>query len=417
MLNIKQVYLKIFDSFPVLIAFLIPFGYEFNTLIILCGVSFFFLPDVKARLDTVLANKWTYAFFSYFFLHLIACFFSGNKKEGLTILSNSVCWIVFPLIIFDKKTDAATFKKILFAFVIGCFSVGVLCILRALLSWLFFGSNEFYYSKFSFFTHPSYLAMYFVFSQLIVMLYYKDWFGHTQKTKREVIILSIVFVVCIFLFASKIGIFSAILLLPGTLFVKAFQNHGSFKLILKILTGVLLTIIVTYNIFGRPFQRINSAIRVATHPENIDKTANESTAVRILIWRISTKIIEENIFLGTTPGDSNDALFESYEHNGLTGALKNRLNAHNQFLQTFIGTGLPGFALILFLTLFVMTYALIKRLYMLALFETLMIMNFMVESMLVRTAGIYFFVFFLCLLLNFSPRETRNNVATEESVV
>jgi O-antigen ligase len=420
MLNIKQVYLKVFDSFPVLFTFLIPFGYEFNTLIILWGVSFFLLPRLEERIDRVLANKWSYAFFTYFLINLVACFFSDNKKEGLVVLANSACWIVFPLILFEKKIDPASYKKILFAFVIGCFSVGLLCILRALLNWLFLGTNEFYYSKFSFFTHPSYLSMYFIFSQLIVMLYYRDWFGHSIKTSREIIILSSVLILCIFLFASKIGLLSAIVLLPGTLIVKTFQRHRSFKLILKISGSLLLSVLLVYFLFTlqkhpntHPLQRINSALSVASHPELIKKDTTETTAVRILVWQVASKIIEKNLLLGTTPGDANDALLESYKINGLKGALKNKLNAHNQFLQIFIGAGLPGFILLLFLTVFILTYALVKKLYMLALFESLAIMNFMVESMLVRTAGIYFFVFFLCLLLNFSPRESEDKTNTE----
>jgi O-antigen ligase len=408
MLKIKQVYFNVFHSFPVLISFLIPFGYEFNTLIILYGITFFMHPEASPRFSQVMHNKWTYAFFSFFLLNLIACFFSANKKEALVILANSACWIVFPLVLFGKKTDHEAFKKIIFAFVIGCFSVGLFCIIRASVSWMVFGTNEFYYSKFSFFTHPGYLAMYFVFALLIVVLYYKDWFGHTAKIKREIIILSAILITCIFILASKMGILSAVLLLTGTLTMKAFQKYRSFKLILKILAGTLAVTTVLYLIFVPAFKRIDSALKVITHPQNIEKTAHESTAVRILIWRISTEIIEQNLFLGTTPGDANDLLLESYRKNGLSGALKYKLNAHNQFLQTFIGMGLPGFILLLFLTVFLTTYGLVKRLYLLALFEILVILNFMVESMLVRPAGIYFFVFFLCLLLNYEPRHQKN---------
>ena len=79
-------------------------------------------------------------------------------------------------------------------------------------------------------------------------------------------------------------------------------------------------------------------------------------------------------------------------------SLRKKLNAHNQFLQTFIGTGLLGFALLLMMTVGGLIYGFVKRNYILILFSVLMIFNFLVESMLQAQAGFVFFVFFFCLL-------------------
>ena len=133
----------------------------------------------------------------------------------------------------------------------------------------------------------------------------------------------------------------------------------------------------------------------------IDKSDVESTAVRILIWEESMKIIKENFLFGTTPGDLTDKLNEAYQKNGLTGAYANSLNAHNQFLQTFIGTGIIGFILLLLMTVYALVYAIIRKYYLLALFSLLVICNFMVESMLQVHAGFIFFVFFFCLLIRY----------------
>ena len=105
---------------------------------------------------------------------------------------------------------------------------------------------------------------------------------------------------------------------------------------------------------------------------------------------------------GVTPGNTTDALFEAYKNEGLTGALSKKLNAHNQFLQTFIGTGIIGFMLLLILTLGTGIWAMIKKNYLALLFSILIILNFLVESMLQAQAGFIFFLFFSCLLLNSS---------------
>jgi O-antigen ligase len=152
----------------------------------------------------------------------------------------------------------------------------------------------------------------------------------------------------------------------------------------------------------QPFERIKEAFKVTASAEKIDKTDAESTAVRILIWKESVKLITSNFWFGVTPGDSHDKLIEAYEREGLTGALIKKLNAHNQFLQTFIGTGLLGFILLLLMTIGSLIYGLFKKNYILSLFSILMILNFLVESMLQAQAGFIFFVFFFCILTQYN---------------
>ena len=157
---------------------------------------------------------------------------------------------------------------------------------------------------------------------------------------------------------------------------------------------------MAFKFFPTPFQRFKTAFQVTTSSQTINKNDSESTAVRILIWKESIQIINNHFWLGTSSADVNHYLLNSYEANGLTGALAKKLNSHNQFLQTFIGTGIIGFLLLLMMTLYCVVYSFIKKNYILALFGILISLNFMVESMLQTQAGFTFFTFFLCLLLN-----------------
>jgi len=189
------------------------------------------------------------------------------------------------------------------------------------------------------------------------------------------------------------------------LFIKGYK-----KTILGLFLALLLGITLTYKLLPTPFHRFKTAISVTISAEKIDKTDAESTAVRILIWKESFKIIKQHIWLGTSPADANQNLYNAYEENGLTGALAKRLNAHNQFLQTFIGTGIIGFLLLLLITLFLIVYSFIKKNYILMLFSILIFLNFTVESMLQAQAGFTFFVFFLCILLKYDLKEISKNL-------
>ena len=81
--------------------------------------------------------------------------------------------------------------------------------------------------------------------------------------------------------------------------------------------------------------------------KGLDKTSVESTTVRVLIWNEASQIIKQNLWVGVAPGDANDALYEGYNQNGLTGAYAKKLNAHSQYFQTTVGLGLIGLASLL----------------------------------------------------------------------
>ena len=173
-------------------------------------------------------------------------------------------------------------------------------------------------------------------------------------------------------------------------------------MIMIFLIGIVVLTGISYKLFPRPFERLKVAFTVTSSSETIDLTAVESTAVRILIWKQSIEIIKNNLIFGTTPGDANDALLQAYQKNGLTGAIQKRLNAHNQFLQTFIGTGIIGFIILLITTVGSMLYGFFRKNYLLVLFSILIIFNFLVESMLQAQAGFMFFTFFICILTQYN---------------
>jgi hypothetical protein len=102
------------------------------------------------------------------------------------------------------------------------------------------------------------------------------------------------------------------------------------------------------------------------------------------------------LFAGVGVGDANDALYDAYQENGLTGAYEHKFNAHNQYLQTFIGLGLVGFLSLLSLTLLPLVRTALRKEFLPFIFFLLIVLNFFVESMLQTAAGVLFFGFFYC---------------------
>lgn len=385
---------------PLLIAFLLPFGINYSVFIIIWAVSFFVFDNVKSKFNSVFNNKWFLVLITFFLIHVLGYFFSSNKHEALTAIEIKLSFLAFPILFYTSAFNELQVKKILISFVSGCFIASLLNVFRAIYLYLFNDLNAFFYTEFSYFMHPSYYAMYLIFAQLIILFFYNKWLSHLSNLYFKIGFISSLFLITIFLCSSKMGLITALLLLPTSFFVILY-NKGYKKIIIGLVAAFFVAFFSAYKIFPTPFERMKYALKVSSHTKNIDKTDGESTAVRILIWKESIQIIKNNLLFGTSPGDANDFLVESYKHDGLTGALRKNLNAHNQFLQTFIGTGIFGFILLFIFTFGAGIYGFVYKNYILLLFSILIIFNFLVESMLQAQAGFIFFVFFFCLLTRY----------------
>lgn len=402
--KLKNTYLKFGYNLPLLIAFFLPFGINYAIIILVWTFCFFSFDNVKIGFKTIFQNKWSFILLGFFLLHIAGFFYSENKSEAISAIEIKLCFLAFPILIFASQFNTENIKKIFISFVTGCILTSVLCIFKAFFLLIFENTNAFFYSDFAFFIHPSYMAMYLVLSQLIVILFYPKWLSHLSHVNLKIGFISMIFLVTIFLCSSKMGLITSVILLPSTFCFILYQN-GYYKIILGLILTLILGIFIAFKAFPAPFERFKTAFNVTSSIETIDKSDAESTAVRILVWKESIKIIKQHIWFGTSPADANQKLYIAYEQNGMTGALAKKLNAHNQYLQTFIGTGILGFVLLLIMTLFLIIYSFFKKNYILMLFSILISFNFMVESMLQSQAGFIFFTFFLCLFLKYNLKD------------
>lgn len=386
----------LFDYIPVLFAFLMPFGLNLSALVVFWFVTSLFKID-KVYFVERLKCKWFLVFIVFFGFYIISALLSGNANGGLNAIELKLGFLGFPYFFFLFRINKTTVMKIITAFVSGCFIALIACLIRA--GWLFIsdGENYFYYTRFSYFLHAGYFSMYLCFALIVVFILYPRWFNSDKLINAVRYFLITMFIIGIFLCASKIGIITfliTVMLVP--LFV--YKQILSLKGIVFGILGLFTLAFLLYIALPTPFSRLSSAFSSVTSG-NIDKTSSESTVVRMLIWSESIEIIKQDFWTGVGAGDVNDVLHERYKQQGLTGALEHNLNAHNQYFQTFIALGVFGFLILMALTFGAMVYGYVERNLILVLFSVSIILNFLVESMLQTQAGNMFYCFFLCLLL------------------
>ncbi len=320
---------------------------------------------------------------------------------GLFKLEVKLSLLVFPLLfstIDYQWLDRKYVQRLFNFFIIGTIISCLLCIGNALVTYM--GDHRFevfYYKELSMFHHPSYMAMYITFAVVIILYYMMNkWSTYGMNWKISWLVLLVFYNVFIITLASKAGIISLglvyLLAIAYTLVRKRISLSGVF--------GILLVALVClYMFFPYSYKRMTVA-RASVEQENLNNKSTEGSVLRMLIWQSSLEIVKDNFLIGVGTGDVEDALVEKYQEHGITMAAEQKLNAHNQYIQTYLAIGLPGF-LTLVLMLLLPAWQAFRR-YNLVYFLFLFIMafNFIFESMLEAQSGVVFYAFFNVFLFS-----------------
>jgi len=143
--------------------------------------------------------------------------------------------------------------------------------------------------------------------------------------------------------------------------------------------------------------------------QNISNSRSEinTTTSRIAIWKHASKIISKHYLIGVGTGDVKDALKSEYDKQTVSEFGEKKLNAHNQYLQTFIALGLPGLLILLSLLSVIVYFTYRHKMLDGTLFTTIISFNMLFESMLETQAGVVFIAFFLMLYLSEATKYIR----------
>lgn len=265
------------------------------------------------------------------------------------------------------------------------------------------------------FCHPSYFAMYEIIAWIIaaeMLLRKNEWLSHPKVGIPVAILLwaTLVFLpVHIFFLQSKMGfvLFGITLLIYVTLALNRKKRR-------VLLTAVVLAAILggvagyIYKEHGRMTRNCDN--RIANSFINL-KAADrddprESSAIRIALWKNALEIGKDHWFCGIGTGDVVDKLHEKSVEHRYKYISSGKFNCHNQYLQVWLGIGIPG--LLLFVGIFGIAFLICVRKRNLAgaIIITTFALNLFVECMLERYAGatlIPILTAFICSLPPIKP--------------
>jgi O-antigen ligase len=353
------------------------------------------------RITSSLGNRYLLSFGVLYLLYVIGLLYSTEiwgPKGALFNLEVKLSLVLFP--VFFTTIDFGRFgktyvKKIYKAFILGCILSLFLIFNKAVFDYFQLQDPAvFYYVNLAFTHHPSYLSLYFSFAISILFIWLIRG-RHSVPLKRNlVVVLILLFQVFILLLSSKAGILGLSLLYLLSFFYLIYYRQGWRKYIVPVL--LLISFGITLSFFPVVYSRFYQAESALTSPP--DSSSEESSVARMLVWRTSLQVIQKNPLIGVGTGDVDRTLMKLYKEQQIKLAIDETLNAHNQFIQTFMALGVAGFLVLVGSLVIPGWVAFRKKKFLYLLFLVVFSFHLLVESMLERQAGVVYYAFFNGLL-------------------
>ena len=388
------------------------FFFPFYQTIVISTAFFitFFTGEFKDYFSTLTKNKAAVVILIFFLIHLISMLYTTNTSSGWRGLEVKLSYLAFPLflpIIFNstRLNIYLLFKIMVVSGLIYCISsfmrAGLIYSETNNISDLLSSNLGFRINQSNPFVHPTYVSLYFNF--LILLLSYnfikKDL---SSKIKILSLALIVLFILFILFSSSKFGI-----LLVGINIIIILSYYAKVKRKIKqaLIIFSVFSFISVLGIYNSPLKiRFQQAYKEIFHGNKNANGYQMSTGTRIWTWKTTVEIIKENPVLGVGVGDIRTELIKKYKEFGITDKSRNKLDSHQQFLQTFATIGISGITCLLFLFFTLFRKAIKTKNVILFSFTLFYFLFGLTESMLETQAGIVFFTFMSLLLFQY-PKE------------
>lgn len=386
-----------------IVAMLIPFHKTLaSPMLILSFFTILISGNYRYKLNRLLHNKRYLFFGSLFLLFVFGYFISTNTQLAWRDLEIKLYLLAIPLFYAVIHPFTAKERKwILDLFVIACVAFIVVALGIAIYHLIATGENHFYYKELLAFTplHPSYAGMFQAMAAVIlVMNLLINW--ETIPRKWRILQLSIIFVITLFIFllTAKMAIASVFILLSIAFYLLGSQFMGKKKAVIIIVAGNLFALALMWSL---PYTRERIKLLFTYNEVAYDNSVNS----RKEIWTAAIDVIKANPLVGTGTGDAEADLIAAYERNGFKLGVQEKYNAHNQYLQILVETGIVGFLCFIGFLFLCIRIAIRYKNYLYLAFLLLWIVNIATESMLETQSGVVFFSFFNVLLALHSGRD------------
>lgn len=353
------------------------------------------------------------SFLPFYLWYTVGISYSHNTNNAFNlVLERSATFLIFPIILFSSKLDSLSIKNIFYSFTAGfililCISIGEILLkiyynsepLSLLITqytrWNFTENSSLSY-------HTPYMGMHAIFCYAIILVCL-----NANKLSKLLLKTMILILLClgVYIFGSKLPFILFFLVSLFYLSYLLLFNHLSFAAI-NICVSLLLLLFISIIYTNR--DNLISTFRYNTETDNLYWGSLPNRFIKFLEvgdedrldnWGAAICAYLKHPVLGSGTGDGLESI-QSCRSTSSWNYL-NKVNAHNQYLDIAVRSGIIG--LILFLTGIICCFRLSlfyrNRLYILFLISFSIGLIF--EDFLDRQKGVVFFMFINTLFLSY----------------
>lgn len=392
-----------------------------NSFLYLSVIGFFFFPFYQTHLISIAffltfftgefknfstllkKNKIALLFIVFFSIHLVSMLYTENISSGWHGIEVKLAFIAFPLflpLIFNSKTVNfyLIFKIMIYTGIGYCLlsfgRAGLIFLESKNVSDLLSSNLGFRIGQSHPFVHPTYVSLYL--NVLSLLLIYKlIKINTTNKYKLFTFGTTALFFIFIVFSSSKLGI---LLMLINVIILLTYYAIKKSKIKKSLIILSVFSLITVTGIYNSPLKiRFEQAYKEIFHGNKNASGYQMSTGTRIWTWKSTTYIIQDNLLQGVGIGDIREELKIKYKELGITDESRNKLDSHQQFLQTFATIGVFGFINLIMIFFILFQKAIKTKNILLFSFALFYFIFGLTESMLETQAGIVFFTFIAIL--------------------
>jgi len=346
---------------------------------------------------------------AFYFWQAIGVFYSDDTQMAFLNLFGRLSFILFPIVLIypgiqiKKRIGFLTslFALSTFFYMIFCFGYALYKSLNIVEGTLVFDAipqdyiwlNYFYGSDLTLTQHPSYISMYVLLSSVISL---EAFFNYSQRfwVRLGWLVIGIILLLSLYFLSSRAAILIGIIML-SLYFGLKLNEIGKKKL--TWLMVIFLVIAVSYVTFKLADQSQNSIKSLFFSQQANNKLTRDPRSV---IWKSALDVSGKNLLVGVGIGDVRNELAREYYKRGEVNMAKERLNAHNQFLEILLESGIIGLGIFLLIITIMFYIAFVDKNIIYGVFLVTIILFFLFESILYRLAGVTFFSLFSFLLIH-----------------
>jgi len=412
--NISFFFKKSIPFVLMLLALFIPISYRITIYLLdILIVVWLFSDSWFRHLSYVYKNKVIIFTILLWCVGAISLLYSGYIEVGLKKVSLNISLLLVPLIIATQWIEIHKYQKhILNLFLIGLIFTGVYLISRAFYFSIFgstiehlnkigffpgSGQSYFFYLIFCYPFHPTYLSMYFNLG--IALVAFKIKYSKNIWARLLGFMVEVFFITLIFLASSKAGYLTCVVVSVISLLWLLRHKSRQYVSLMLILLIIGFGVLVSRNNRFSSFIILLDKLNVANTYDNVtmENILRGDDAIRLKIWQTVPAAVGKNWLFGVGIGDVRETLAMAYQGKNMDFALDKRLNAHNQYLETYMGLGIVGLSCLLLILGSALWQSVRRKDMVFLLFMLIILINFLFESVLERFFGVLFFVFFLSI--------------------